>query len=258
DRPPEKHADPIERVVAFRSWGTSTCFGGASRCESASRLPSASTRRKRTSLEVLATILSNVCIRPSALTPLPAGAGEGNVVRRARKRSDAPAPPATASRQTRAASHTFRETTHPRRGETREADETPAGVSRFARSIGAAVSRFAVAVTEAIHGLDAIELRIRLLKLPSQPLDVTVDRTLAHIRVVRVALLVNLIPRLHMTGMADERVQHHELGDGQRDRHRLPLHRVTLHVHLEVSEPHRRLGFALRPPLVECGAAEEH
>src|SRR5207248_1550173 len=73
----------------------------------------------------------------------------------------------------------------------------------------------------------------------------------------RVAVLVELRARLHVAGMADERVQHHELGDGEADGLPFPLDGVALQVELEVADAQRRLGVGPLRRGVERGAAEE-
>ena len=73
----------------------------------------------------------------------------------------------------------------------------------------------------------------RVQELPAQPLDVAVDGAVADVGVVGVALLHELLARLDVAGMAHERVQHHELRDGERHGRAVPARGVALQVELE-------------------------
>src|SRR5437867_11769692 len=90
-----------------------------------------------------------------------------------------------------------------------------------------------IAVAHAIDCIDAIELRIDGLEFLADPLHVAVDRSLADVVVVRIALARELPPRLDMAGMADQRLQHHEFGDGQLDLLPFPPNDESLRVELQ-------------------------
>src|SRR5688500_14880599 len=73
-------------------------------------------------------------------------------------------------------------------------------------------------VPEAVHRFDGVEFFIGLLELPPKPLDVAVDGAVADVSVVRITLARQLLASLHMAGMPDKGMQHHELGHGEIDR----------------------------------------
>src|SRR5579872_4477757 len=98
-----------------------------------------------------------------------------------------------------------------------------------------------VAVTHAVNGIDPIELRVDRFELLANALDVAVDRPLADVVVVRVALARQLPPCLDVTRMPHERLQHHEFGHGEVDRMSFPSHRESLRIELQRSDAEQRL-----------------
>src|SRR5947209_19056080 len=90
-----------------------------------------------------------------------------------------------------------------------------------------------IPVAHPIHRIDAIELRVDRLELLADALDVAVDGALADVVVVRVALVRALAARLEVAGVADQRLQHEELGDGEVDGIAFPADDEALRVELE-------------------------
>src|SRR5438132_792054 len=93
-----------------------------------------------------------------------------------------------------------------------------------------------IAIAHAVHGVDAVELRIDSLELFPNALDVTVDRALADVIVVRISLARELAARLDMSRMAHQCLQHHEFGHCQLDGLTLPPDDESLRVKLERSD----------------------
>src|SRR5258706_13455872 len=90
-----------------------------------------------------------------------------------------------------------------------------------------------VAIAHPVHGVDAVELRVDRLELLTDPLDVAVDGALADVVVVRVALARELAARLDVPGVANQRLQHEEFGDGEVDRCPFPADHEAGRVELE-------------------------
>src|SRR5258706_15202202 len=114
-----------------------------------------------------------------------------------------------------------------------------------------------VAIAHPVHGVDAVELRVDRLELLTDALDVAVDGALADVVVVRVTLVRELAARLDVAGVADQRLQHEELGDGEIDEGALPADDEALHVELQRADALHFVGFARRLGAAG-GAAEEH
>src|SRR5215213_284873 len=69
-------------------------------------------------------------------------------------------------------------------------------------------------VSDAIKGLDCIELGVGLPKLPADSLDVAVDRPIVDVNVLVIGDVEQLVARLDHAGALGERFEDQELGDG--------------------------------------------
>src|SRR5438445_10417718 len=98
-----------------------------------------------------------------------------------------------------------------------------------------------IAIAHAVHGVDAVELRIDGLELFPNAFAVAVDRALADVVVVRISLARELAARLDVSRMAHERLQHHEFGHRQLDRLTFPADDESLRVELERSYAEKRV-----------------
>src|SRR5262245_48039638 len=99
-----------------------------------------------------------------------------------------------------------------------------------------------VAVAETMNRLDGGEAGVDELELFAQPLDVAVDGAVADVRVVGIALAHQLLARLDVAGMAGERAQDLELGDGERHGGPLPRRLIALQVEAQVADVEQALG----------------
>src|SRR5437773_490224 len=72
-----------------------------------------------------------------------------------------------------------------------------------------------------------------------------------------ISILMELLSRFHMTGMSHQRMEHHELGNGEAHRCPLPLHAVTLQVELEISGAQRWYLANWRGVLIVRGATKQ-
>src|SRR6185436_13621775 len=82
----------------------------------------------------------------------------------------------------------------------------------FYASLSTPGDRSAPAVTQPVHRLQRVELRVRRGELLAQALDVSVDGAVADVSVFGVTLGDELLARLHSAGMPRQRVEDAELG----------------------------------------------
>src|SRR6478609_6648261 len=78
-----------------------------------------------------------------------------------------------------------------------------------------ASSLFVKSISDAIEGLDCIELWVRGAELAADPLDVAVDSAVIDIDVVVIGDIEQLIAGLDDSRTLGERLQDHEFGDGE-------------------------------------------
>src|SRR5215471_21476049 len=88
-------------------------------------------------------------------------------------------------------------------------------------------------VPQTVHRVDARELRVALLELAPQALDVAVDGALGDVSVVGISLFHELLARLDVSGMARQRLEQQKLGHRERDRLAVPSGEVPQAVELE-------------------------
>src|SRR6187431_2321110 len=86
---------------------------------------------------------------------------------------------------------------------------------RDQRSPSSRSSFLCKAVSNAIERLDRLELAVDLAELAPHALDVAVDGEVVDIDVVLIGDVHQLIARLDHAGSLGERLENHELGDGQ-------------------------------------------
>src|SRR3982750_737819 len=72
-------------------------------------------------------------------------------------------------------------------------------------------------ISEAIEGLDCIELGVDGAELAGDPLDVAVDGAVVDISVVAIGHIEQLVTRFHNSRALRQRFEDQELGDGERD-----------------------------------------
>src|SRR5690606_2810712 len=79
-------------------------------------------------------------------------------------------------------------------------------------------SALAVAVSDAIQGLDSVELGIDHAELLSHPLHMAVDGAVVDIDLIVIGGVHQIVAALHEAGALGQGLQQQELGDGQLDR----------------------------------------
>src|SRR3954447_3445342 len=90
----------------------------------------------------------------------------------------------------------------------------------------ASSSLFVETVSDAIQGLDSIEVGIAGAEFPSDAFDVAVDGAVIDIDVVLIGDVEQLVAGLYYARALGERFEDQELGDGQRHVFALPQHLV--------------------------------
>src|SRR5690606_220116 len=103
------------------------------------------------------------------------------------------------------------------------------------RAGASSVSALAVAVTDAIQGLDRVELGIDYPELLSHPFDVAVDGAVIDIDLIVVGGVHQAVAALHETGALGQGLKQQELGDGQLDRTAFPGALVAGGVHRQLA-----------------------
>src|SRR5688572_26511587 len=101
------------------------------------------------------------------------------------------------------------------------------------RSARSASSFLSKAISYAVERLDRLELGVDRSNLASQALDVAVDGSVVDIDVVLIGDVHELVARFDHAGPLGERLEDHELGDGQGDVLAVPADAVAGRVHAE-------------------------
>ena len=208
---------------AYSSEAGVSSGGGAMRLESASRLPWASTTRRRASRRPWRDAMRrrHRPRQPPWTVAVDSAAASSRACWTMLR---------SCARRRRCSIDIEVEETEERQEDEEEVEREKAGTDAGEDPHAPSSPCFAVPVAEAVDGLDRVEARIEVQELPAQPLDVAVDRALADVRVLGVALLHELAARLDVAGMAGERLQEQELGDGQRHGGAVPLRGVALQI----------------------------
>src|SRR5690606_24329821 len=76
-------------------------------------------------------------------------------------------------------------------------------------------SALAVAVTDAIQGLDSVELGVDHAELLSHPFHMAADGAVVDIDLIVIGGVHQIVAALHEAGMLSQGLQQQELGDGQ-------------------------------------------
>src|SRR3569623_2129576 len=86
-------------------------------------------------------------------------------------------------------------------------------------------------VPHAVKRLARLELALDLPELASQPLDMAVDGAIVDIDIFLIGDVHQLVARLHHPWALGERLQDHELGNGERDVAAGPADAVPRRIH---------------------------
>src|SRR5687768_15663826 len=103
-------------------------------------------------------------------------------------------------------------------------------LSRSSRS-----SLLGKAVPDPVERLDRLELAVGLAELAPHPLDVAVDGAVVDIDVVLIGDVHQLVARFHHPGPLRQRLEDHELCDGEGDVLAVPADPVAGRVHAEAA-----------------------
>src|SRR6185503_21309999 len=96
-------------------------------------------------------------------------------------------------------------------------------------------SLFVESVTDAIKGLDCIELRIDATELAPDSLDVAVDGAVIDVDVVVIGDVEQLVSRLHHARTLSERFQDQEFGHRKANVLAVPSHLMAREVHYQTT-----------------------
>src|SRR5688500_2624338 len=116
---------------------------------------------------------------------------------------------------------------------------------RSARSLSSLLSK---AVAYPVERLDRLELGIEGAELATKPLDVAVDGPVVDIDVVLIGDVHQLVARFHHARPLRERLEDHELGDGQRHVLAVPADPVAGRVHGQPAAEDRKSTPELQSP----------
>src|SRR5438105_8632859 len=112
-------------------------------------------------------------------------------------------------------------------------------------SSGGFGSAVTISIADAIEGFDLRELRIHVLKLLAQALDVAVDRPVVDINVLAIGGIHQLVAVFDVAGALRQRFEDQELGHRQFDRSAAPAALMARRVEGHLAAYDDRLGLAV-------------